>query len=75
MTTYASPTRSPLTRLVRQLGIDTQYVLLGFPIGILTVSLFLTAFFTGIGLVVLWVGIPLLVATLMMARGFATVER
>jgi signal transduction histidine kinase len=75
MTTYASPAPSPVARLVRQLGIDTQYVLLGFPLGIITVSLFMAAFFTGLGLVVLWVGIPLMVATLMMARGFAAVER
>ncbi|WP_250029024.1 sensor histidine kinase [Paractinoplanes maris] len=75
MTTNASPTRSPLARLVRQVGIDTQYVLIGFPLGILTVTLFMTLFFTGLGLVIIWVGLPILIATLMTARGFATLER
>jgi signal transduction histidine kinase len=75
MTTQASLTRSPLARLVRQVGIDTQYVLLGFPIGIITVTVFMTLFFTGLGLLIIWVGIPLLIATLMTARGFATLER
>ena len=75
MTTYASPAPSPVVRLVRQLGIDTQYVLLGFPLGIITITLFMSMFFTGLGLVVLWVGIPLMVVTLMTARGFAAFER
>ncbi|MCO8273456.1 sensor histidine kinase [Actinoplanes sp. TRM 88003] len=75
MTTQASLTRSPLARLVRQVAIDTQYVLIGFPIGLLTVSLFMALFFTGVGTLVIWVGIPILIATLMTARGFATLER
>nr|WP_255645115.1 sensor histidine kinase [Actinoplanes polyasparticus] len=75
MTTQASLTRSPLARLVRQVGIDTQYVLIGFPIGLVTVTLFMTLFFTGLGLVIIWVGIPLMIAALMTARGFATLER
>ncbi|MBL7257372.1 sensor histidine kinase [Paractinoplanes lichenicola] len=76
MTTYASPpTRSPLVRLARQVGIDTQYVLIGFPLGIITVSLFMTLFFTGLGTLIIWVGLPILLATLMTARGFATLER
>ncbi|WP_246613916.1 sensor histidine kinase [Paractinoplanes bogorensis] len=75
MTTTASPAPSPMARLVRQLGIDTQYVLLGFPLGILTVALFMSLFFTGLGTLIIWVGLPILLATVMTARGFATLER
>ncbi|MGX6608406.1 sensor histidine kinase [Micromonosporaceae bacterium Da 78-11] len=66
---------APATRLLRQLGIDTQYVLLGFPLGIITIVLCMTGFFLGLGLSVIWIGIPVMVAVLMLARGFATVER
>ncbi len=75
MTTYASPAPSPAVRLLKQLGIDTQYVLVGFPLGILTVTLCMTLFWTGLGLSFIWVGLPILIATFMMSRGFATLER
>ncbi|MFF5080555.1 sensor histidine kinase [Actinoplanes sp. NPDC000266] len=77
MTTYASPapTQAPAVRLLRRIGIDTQYVLLGFPLGLVTLVVCMTGFFTGVGLVVIWVGLPLLVGTLMVSRGFATIER
>lgn len=77
-TTYAddepyAPSR-PL-QMLRQLGIDTQYAVLGFPLGIITIVVCLTGFFLGLGLTVIWIGIPVLTATLMLSRGFATVER
>ncbi|MEU4694428.1 sensor histidine kinase [Actinoplanes sp. NPDC023714] len=76
-TTYAGATATPAParRFLRQLGVDTQYVLLGFPLGLLTLVLCMTLFFVGIGTVVIWVGLPILVATLLMSRGFAVVER
>ncbi|WP_328464651.1 sensor histidine kinase [Actinoplanes sp. NBC_00393] len=76
-TTYAdSANQSSLAgRYLRQLGIDTQYVLLGFPIGLITIVLCLTGFAVGIGTVIIWVGLPILVATLGMSRGFAILER
>ncbi|MET0423857.1 MAG: sensor domain-containing protein, partial [Actinoplanes sp.] len=74
-TTYAPARQSLVGHYFRRLGIDTQYVLLGFPLGLITVTLFMTAFFTGVGTAIIWVGFPVLVATLMMARGFAVVER
>ncbi|MEV4344268.1 sensor histidine kinase [Actinoplanes sp. NPDC049596] len=77
MTTYATPEHAPAPalRLLRRIGIDTQYVLLGFPLGLVTVVVCMTGFFTGVGLAIIWVGLPLLVATLMVSRGFATIER
>lgn len=74
-TTYADYAPSRPLRMLRQLGIDTQYALLGFPLGILTVALLLPFFFLGLGTTVIWIGIVIMPATLMMARGFATVER
>ncbi|SDT71980.1 sensor histidine kinase [Actinoplanes derwentensis] len=70
----AAPTRSPAGKL-RQLGIDTQYVLLGFPIALVTLVLGLTGFAVGVSTAVIWIGLPLLAGTLMMSRGFAMAER
>ena len=60
MTTTPAPALAAPVRMLRQIGIDTQYVLLGFPIGILTVSLLTTLFWTGVGTLVIWVGLPIL---------------
>jgi signal transduction histidine kinase len=62
-------------RLLRQVSIDSLYVLVGFPLGLLTVVLFMTGFFLGIGTLIIWIGLPVLTATLFLARGFAVVER
>jgi signal transduction histidine kinase len=77
MTTQASApyAPAPALRILRRLGIDTQYVLVGFPLGIVTNTLFMVAFWLGVGTAVIWVGIPILVGTMFMARGFATLER
>ena len=76
-TTYADDqyAPSPVARAFRHLGVDTQYVLLGFPLGIVTIVLGTVGFALGVGLTVLWIGIPIMVAALMIARGFATLER
>ena len=66
---------SPAGRVLRQLGLDTQYILLGFPLGLVTVVLTMTGFFLGLGLTVVWIGLPIVTATVMLARGFATLER
>ena len=62
-------------RVLRQLGWDTQYVLLGFPLGIIAIALVMAGFATGLGTVVIWIGLPVLFGTLMLARALATVER
>jgi signal transduction histidine kinase len=72
MTTTA-PSAAP--RLLGRLGRDTQYVLLGFPLGLITLVLGATGFFLGLGTVIIWIGLPILMGTLMLSRGFATVER
>ncbi len=78
-TTYAgvpaTSTPAPARRLLRQLGIDTQYVLLGFPLGLITLVLCITGFATGVGTAIVWIGLPLLAGSLAMSRGFAHLER
>jgi signal transduction histidine kinase len=59
----------------RQLGIDTGYVLVGFPLSIVAFVVVVTGLAVGVGTLVVWVGLPLLVLTLLVARGLAAVER
>jgi signal transduction histidine kinase len=61
--------------LLRRIGIDTQYVLVGFPLGIIAISLLSTLFWLGVGTVVVWVGLPILLGTMFVARGLAVLER
>ncbi|WP_433613211.1 sensor histidine kinase [Dactylosporangium sp. CA-139114] len=76
MTTTITPLGpGRFSRILRQLGIDTQYVLLGFPLSIITIVLCVTGFSLGLGLMVLTVGFPILFVTIFQARGFATLER
>jgi hypothetical protein len=77
MTTATVPAfrGNAFTRVMRRLGNDTQYVLVGFPLGIVTLTLLVTGFSLGVGMLVTVVGLPILVATLFAARGFAVLER
>ena len=61
--------------ILRRLGRDTQYVLLGFPLGLIACVLAFVLFGLGIGLSLLWIGLPLLMAMMLLIRGFATLER
>src|SRR5215813_12504728 len=62
-------------RGLRQLGTDTAYLLLGFPIAVVGFVVVFTLFTTGTGLLITVVGIPILVAAMYAARGFADLER
>ncbi len=59
----------------RQLGIDTAYLVLGFPLAIAGFVVVLTLFSTGAGMLVTIVGIPIMVGALYAARFFADIER
>jgi signal transduction histidine kinase len=67
--------RSLAQRLLHRLGQDTLYILVGFPLGLITLVLCMVGFWLGLGTGLIWIGLPILAGTLMMARGFATVER
>jgi signal transduction histidine kinase len=61
--------------LISQLGVDTAYVLIGFPLAIIAFTVIITGLSLGAGLLITLIGLPVLVATLLIARGLAEVER
>jgi signal transduction histidine kinase len=65
----------PARRIARRIGIDTQFVLVGFPLGMVTLVVCMTGFWLGVGLLVIWIGVPVMVGTLYFSRGLATIER
>ena len=58
-----------------QLGADSAYNLLRFPLGIAAFVVVVTGLSVGAGLLVVWVGVAVLALTLIASRGFAGVER
>ncbi|GII65569.1 histidine kinase [Sphaerisporangium krabiense] len=64
-----------MTSPFKRLGTDTRYLLLGFPLAVLSFCLLLPGLVAGIGTAVVWLGLPILAVTLLAARGFANVER
>jgi signal transduction histidine kinase len=79
--TLVLPAMAPATPLprprgwFRQLGVDTGYALVAFPLAIVSFVLVVTGISLGVGLLVVWVGVAVLTATLVAARGLATAER
>jgi hypothetical protein len=73
--TPSAPAPPRRSGIVRQLGIDTQYVLIGFPLALVTMVLCWVGFWLGIGLSIVVIGLPILVGAIYLARGFATLER
>jgi signal transduction histidine kinase len=66
---------APRRGRLAQLGADSSYALSGLPIAIVSFSLLVTLTAVSIGLVVIWIGVPLLAITLGTAHGFAASER
>ena len=76
MTSITATSEVPQRRgLLGQLGIDTIYVLVGFPLGIIAFTVIITGLSLGGGLLVTLLGIPVLVATVFAARALAELER
>ncbi|MGY1803811.1 sensor histidine kinase [Blastococcus sp. SYSU D00922] len=69
------PARPGPLGIVRQLGIDSAYTLVSFPVAIAAFVVVVTGLSLGAGLLVIWVGVAVLAATLLAARGFAAIER
>ncbi len=63
------------TGFVQRLLHDSAYTLTALPIGVLTFAIAVTGLSAGAGLVVVWVGLPLLVGTVLALRAFAHLER
>ncbi|MEU0572803.1 sensor domain-containing protein [Nonomuraea sp. NPDC005983] len=61
--------------LMRRVLLDTRYTLIGFPTAVIGFVLLLPGFAAGIGTSLVWIGVPILAGTLLIARGFADAER
>ncbi|MDT0445904.1 sensor domain-containing protein [Streptomyces johnsoniae] len=70
----AAPRPGPTGRFER-FGREVGYLLTGLPLGIVAFTLAVTGFFLGLGTLVIWVGLPVLVWTLTTSRYLAGVER
>ncbi|WP_432932705.1 sensor histidine kinase [Microbispora sp. CA-135349] len=64
-----------MRRLLSRLGGDTVYILVGFPLAVITFCLTVAGLSAGAGLLVVWLGVPVLALTLLIARGMGDVER
>ncbi|MEU7857568.1 sensor domain-containing protein [Nonomuraea sp. NPDC049141] len=60
---------------MRRVLLDTRYTLVGFPTAVIAFVLLVAGMAAGVGTAIVWVGVPLLAGTLMIARGFADAER
>ncbi|KAM9864076.1 sensor histidine kinase [Leucobacter sp. BZR 635] len=72
-----SETKRPRARLYSpaMVGRDLGYILPGFPIAVVSFSLLLTLTVTSISTLIIWVGVPLLALSLVLATTFAELSR
>jgi signal transduction histidine kinase len=68
-------TASGRSSILRQVVVDSGYVLLGFPLALISFILLVVGLAVGAGLGVTVIGLPILAGTLYTARGFADIER
>ncbi|MER5623386.1 sensor domain-containing protein [Streptosporangium sp. NPDC002544] len=61
--------------LLRRIGTDTRYLVVGFPLSVIWFALMVAGFAAGAGSAITFVGLPILATTLLVARGFADIER
>lgn len=73
--TMNTETRPERRTMLSQLGADTGYSLLGLPLAVVSFSAILTGLSAGISTVLVVIGIPILAATVILARFFADIER
>src|SRR4051794_1173731 len=64
-----------LAAWITRLGLDTSYLLLGLPAGVITFTVVVTGWATALGLAVTLIGIPIALATIVVSRGLANAER
>jgi signal transduction histidine kinase len=60
---------------MRRVLLDTRYTLVGFPTAVIAFVLLVAGMAAGVSTTIVWIGVPLLAGTLMIARGFADAER
>ncbi|WP_068927947.1 sensor domain-containing protein [Planobispora rosea] len=61
--------------LLHRIGTDTRYLIISFPLAVIAFCLMVVGLTAGVGTVIVWIGVPILAATVMLARGFADLER
>ena len=59
---------------IRQLGVDTGFVLLGLPLAIASFVVVVTGLSAGLGLLITVIGVPVLAATLLADRHLAVLQ-
>jgi signal transduction histidine kinase len=62
-------------RIFRRLGSDAAYTLLSLPVAVITFALVVPFFWLGVGTLVIVLGFAVLSLTLLLARGFADLQR
>src|SRR4029078_953389 len=60
---------------VTRLGLDTAYLLLGLPAGIITFTVVVTGWATALGLAITLIGLPVAMATIVLSPGMAAAAR
>jgi signal transduction histidine kinase len=75
MTTVTAGAEPVPSSILRQLGVDSAYVLLGFPLALASFVVLIVGLAVGLGLGVTVIGLPILSGTLYVARGWADIER
>jgi signal transduction histidine kinase len=64
-----------LASWARRLSLDTTYLLLGFPAGVVTFTVAVTGWATALGLAITLIGLPIALATIVVCRAMAWGER
>ncbi|MFC7740386.1 sensor domain-containing protein [Nocardiopsis composta] len=64
-----------MSNIIRRIGADTRYLIVGFPVAIVSFSLLVPVFAAGLGTAAIVVGLFAMGLALLIARGFAAVER
>jgi signal transduction histidine kinase len=75
MTTTSVAYRTARRGVLHRLGADSVFILLSLPIHVLAFALSLAVFCTGVGTLVIFGGLFVLTAALLIARGFADLDR
>ncbi|MFI5840671.1 sensor histidine kinase [Catenuloplanes sp. NPDC051500] len=75
MTTLPAESETASPTPMRQLLIDSGYVLIGLPLGLIGFILTLVTVTLGVGLAVTVIGLPIIAGGLLIARGLADLER
>jgi signal transduction histidine kinase len=58
-----------------RLGLDTAYLLLGLPAGVIAFTVVVTGWSVALGLAITFIGLPIAIATIVISRGMANAER